>query len=132
MTATAKSQKSLANLKPWKPGQSGNPKGRPVSARQKVGEQLLEALQQDFEKDGKDAIVKMRTEKPAEYVKALISLLPKDVNLNINRFEELDESQLLTRLRQLDAAIYAMLPGATGVDAGTGGNGGGAGDKAKH
>lgn len=28
---TVKSEKSLANLTPWKPGQSGNPNGRPPS-----------------------------------------------------------------------------------------------------
>ena len=103
-------------------GKKGGP-GRPKGSKNKLGEQLLLELQQDFEKHGKSAIVEMRTEKPAEYVKALISLLPKDVNLNVNKYEDLDDTQLLTRLRQLDAAIYAMLPGVDSSAAGTGGNG---------
>ena len=41
-----------SNLKPFRPGQSGNPKGRPVGARSKLGEAFLEALQDDFATHG--------------------------------------------------------------------------------
>ena len=32
---------SLANLRPWRPGQSGNPRGRPPALRLTLREQLL-------------------------------------------------------------------------------------------
>ena len=41
-------EKKLRNLKPFKPGQSGNPKGRPKGARNRLGTQFLEALEADF------------------------------------------------------------------------------------
>ena len=36
-------EKKLRNLKPFKPGQSGNPKGRPKGARNRLGTQFLKA-----------------------------------------------------------------------------------------
>jgi hypothetical protein len=34
-------EKKLRHLKPFKPGQSGNPKGRPKGARNRLGTQFL-------------------------------------------------------------------------------------------
>ena len=36
----------------FKPGQSGNPKGRPKGARNRLGTRFLEALEADFNKFG--------------------------------------------------------------------------------
>ena len=55
-------EKKLRNLKPFKPGQSGNPKGRPKGARNRLGTQFLEALEADFNKFGSQAIALVRGE----------------------------------------------------------------------
>ena len=65
---------------PWKPGQSGNPAGRPKSARSVLQESFFKALASDFEKHGVKAIVAMRDEKPAEYVKAVAGLMSKELS----------------------------------------------------
>lgn len=46
------SEKSLANLKPWKPGQSGNPAGRPptMSWRERLVEQLSENEEENLKR----------------------------------------------------------------------------------
>lgn len=84
-------ERRLANLAPaWKPGQSGNPAGRPKGARAKLGEAFLDVLLADFMKaaaqggQGMEAIKAMREEKPAEYAKMIASLLPKEIEGNIN------------------------------------------------
>lgn len=64
----------------FKPGQSGNPAGRPKGARSKLGEAFIDALLKDWEANGIDAILKMREEKAADYVKVVASLLPKEVS----------------------------------------------------
>ena len=73
-----------ANLSPaWKPGQSGNPKGRPKGARTQLSESFCDALLKDFTDNGVDAIVSMRTDKPNEYAKMIASMLPKEVDASV-------------------------------------------------
>ena len=72
-----------ANLMPpWQPGQSGNPAGRPKGSRTKLAEDFCQALLDDFAQGGVEAIRVMREEKPNEYVKAIASILPKEVDLS--------------------------------------------------
>lgn len=80
----------------WKPGQSGNPKGRPKGCKDKLGEAFVEALYNDFVAHGVSAIEACRVEKPAAYLTAIARVLPKDVNIeadgqitiNIVRFSD--------------------------------------------
>lgn len=110
MTETTDENKRPPHL--FKPGQSGNPAGRPLGARHKLGEAFIEALREDFEKEGKAAIVKVRTEKPDAYLKVIASLLPKDVNLSgsldlgdTDDMLELDDATLNDIIRTQLAAV---------------------------
>jgi Family of unknown function (DUF5681) len=78
-------EKKLRNLKPFKPGQSGNPKGRPKGARNRLG--FLEALEADFNKFGTHAIALVREKKPEVYIKVVADLLPKEANINVEAGE---------------------------------------------
>jgi hypothetical protein len=53
---------------PWKPGQSGSPKGRPPGSRNNLGEAFVEALYKDFVEHGAKAIVACRETKPEVYL----------------------------------------------------------------
>jgi hypothetical protein len=55
--------------------------GRPLGARNKLGTAFLEALQQDFEQHGIEAIAECREKKPDKYVAICASLLPKEVDM---------------------------------------------------
>jgi hypothetical protein len=85
--ASDNTEKKLRNLKPFKPGQSGNPKGRPKGARNRLGTQFLEALEADFKKFGPQAIVLMRERKPDIYIRVVAGLLPKEANINVEANE---------------------------------------------
>jgi hypothetical protein len=65
----------------WKPGQSGNPRGRARGCRDKLGEAFVVALYADFLLYGQDAVAKARIEKPSAYLTAISRVLPKEVNL---------------------------------------------------
>lgn len=84
---TAGTAKKLRNLVPFKPGQSGNPKGRPKGARNRLGTQFLEALETDFNQFGAQAIALVREKKPEIYMRVVADLLPKEANINVEAGE---------------------------------------------
>ncbi|MEM7209571.1 MAG: DUF5681 domain-containing protein [Pseudomonadota bacterium] len=65
--------------KPWqfKPGQSGNPAGRPKGSRNKFSQKFIDTLAADFEDNGAHVIEKLRYENPAAYVQACVRLVPQ-------------------------------------------------------
>lgn len=75
----AKHPASHLEDKQWQPGQSGNPAGRPKGARSKLGAMFLEALVNDFNAHGVETLKKVRETEPAQYVKVIASLLPKEI-----------------------------------------------------
>jgi len=66
----------------FKPGQSGNPSGRPKGARNKLTEDFLDKLSKDFEQNGKEAIEMARIEKPIAYLQVIAKIIPKEHNVN--------------------------------------------------
>jgi len=64
--------------RPFLPGQSGNPRGRPKGARSRLGTQFLEALEADFNQFGSQAIALVREKKPEVYMRVVADLLPKE------------------------------------------------------
>lgn len=104
------------------PGKSGNPSGRPKGARNKLGEQFIEDLYADWQEHGVATLAKVRDEKPDQYLKVVASILPKDLNVNINSMDDLTDDQLIQRIRSLDAAIRPFLD-AQGAGEPVGGTG---------
>lgn len=100
---------------------AGNP-GRPKGSRNKLGEAFLEDMLADWEANGPAAIREVRETKPDAYLKVVASILPKDLNVNINQTDHMTDEQLVERIRSLDAAIRPFLEieraGGTGSDAG--------------
>lgn len=95
----------------FKPGNPGRPKG----ARNKLGEAFIEALHDDFMQHGIAAIQTVRDEKPDQYLKVIASLLPKDINLNVNDGQaDLTDDELIERIRALTETIAPFLHGGTG------------------
>lgn len=68
----------------WKPGQSGNPNGRPKGARSILQEQFFKALQKDFEEHGEAILAVMRAEKPNEYARMVAGLMSKELDANVS------------------------------------------------
>ena len=66
----------------FKPGQSGNPNGRPKGSRSKLSEAFLKALSDDFETNGLDTVAKVREDKPDAYLNVIGKLMPKLMELS--------------------------------------------------
>ncbi|HWA17728.1 MAG TPA: DUF5681 domain-containing protein [Devosia sp.] len=93
------------NLKPFARGQSGNPKGRPRGARSKLGEKFLEDLLEDWKANGSAVIVKVREDKPDQYLRVVASVIPREVDLEVagsGRVEDMTDAQLIAIIRRLD------------------------------
>ncbi len=84
----------------WKPGQSGNPAGRPKGTRNKLQTDFFKALADDFAANGKVAIESVRKDDPSTYIKVVASLMPKELEITQPLQELTDE--------QLDAAFVAV------------------------
>lgn len=101
--------------KGWiKPGQVLNPKGRPKGSRNALGEDFISTLQADFKKHGAQVVETVRTERPADYLKVVASILPKEINVNKTALQELSDDELAGIL---DAVRLQVL---SGVHAGAG------------
>jgi len=94
-------------LTPWQPGQSGNPNGRPKGSRNKLAEAFIAALHDDFETNGAAVIERVRNEEPAQYLKVVASILPKEIKIDTN--DGLSDDELNQRLRQLAEFIGAEI-----------------------
>jgi hypothetical protein len=66
----------------FKPGVSGNPGGKPVGTRNRLQGDFLRALADDFDQHGRAAIIRMREEDPAAYVRLVAQLMPKEFEIN--------------------------------------------------
>jgi hypothetical protein len=89
-----------ANSKSWKPGQSGNPAGRPLGSRNAIDGAFLTDLLAEYRIGGRDAIVAMRTNSPGDFVKMIASLLPKQVDIK-HAVELVSDDDLLAVLDAL-------------------------------
>jgi Family of unknown function (DUF5681) len=61
----------------FKPGQSGNPAGRPKGSRNKFTEAFFKLLAADYDQRGRDVIERVRQCHPLQYLRLIVSVLPK-------------------------------------------------------
>jgi hypothetical protein len=66
-------------LIPWKPGQSGNPKGRPQGSRNKLSEDFVADLHEAWLAFGKPALVTLAWTDPSTFVRVVASLIPREL-----------------------------------------------------
>lgn len=101
---TTVQKRSIAELGAATRFQPGNP-GRPKGSRNKLGEDFIKALAEDFERDGVKAIEICRRTDPTQYLKVIASVIPKEV---IHKVEDYDDLSIDELERELSAAAREL------------------------
>ena len=68
-------------------GESGNPARRPKGASNQLCESVLKELISHWEENGRDAIEHTSKDQPGAYLRAVLSLVPKDFALTVEEPE---------------------------------------------
>ncbi|WP_225248246.1 hypothetical protein [Mesorhizobium sp. J8] len=90
-----------AGRKPQAPRGDAALPGRPKRSRKTLGDDFAAALRADFRAHGAGVIAAVRAEKPDQYLKVVLTLLPKDFS------ESVDVSQ--TIVEQLSDIVFEVV-----------------------
>src|SRR4029077_279910 len=101
------------NLKPWRPGQSGNLNGRPVGSRSAFSAGFTRDLAEVWAEKGKASMLYTAEKQPAVFFATCARLLPNDVRVSIEHSLPGNLSPAdWADLRELLSAIQEALPDA--------------------
>ncbi len=86
-------------------GYRGGP-GRHTGSKNKLGEKFIADLFQDWQEHGLEALEAARKSKPADYLKVVASVLPRDIKISL---ETMTDDELATKIDQLTTSLGIRL-----------------------
>jgi hypothetical protein len=103
--------------RPFRPGQSGNPKGRPLGSRVKLEEIFVADMVEAWKLYGKEALERTAQKEPSKFAQIAASVLPKQTqNTRIHKLELMTDKELAELLEATDAQIEGAMIGRQGMN----------------
>ena len=90
--------------------------GRPKGSRNRLSEDFVAALYNDFQEHGSAAIAACRVEKHDVYVRVIAGLLPKDMTIKVQQLDDLTDDQLMRKLAVLTEMAKPLLSKLNAID----------------
>jgi|SRR3954447_5023620 hypothetical protein len=78
---TAQQQRVIG--RPYRPGESGNPAGRPRGSRNRLADQFIFDLHNSWIEHGVDALARCARDEPGVYVRVIAGLMPRDIGISV-------------------------------------------------
>ncbi|TPM38115.1 hypothetical protein [Mesorhizobium sp. B2-3-4] len=86
------------------------PPPKPRSRTKKtLGDDFLAAVRADFRAHGAGVIAEVRADKPDQYLKIVLSVLPKDFDAAVNPLDSQSDEEIRSRIRALEAVLRPFL-----------------------
>ena len=85
---------------------------RPKRAKKTLGDDFAAALRADFRAHGAGVIAAVRAEKPEQYLKVVLTMMPKEFSQGVasdNNLERLSDEEIRSRIRGLEASVRPFL-----------------------
>ena len=110
--STGGKQVTGRELTQFKPGQSGNPKGRPQGSRNKLSEEFLADVHASWQVWGRPALMTAAITDPVSYVRMVASLMPREIEATITPVtERMSDAQLEALIaRDLQSGLDPAAP----------------------
>ncbi len=74
-------------------GHIGGP-GRGKGSRNKLGEAFIEDMYEAWQTSGPDVLLKVIADEPAAFLRSMVALMPKEMDVNVNRYDTMTDEQL--------------------------------------
>jgi hypothetical protein len=107
------------NLKPWSPGVSGNPNGRPVGSRSTFSAGFTRDLAEVWAEKGKASMLYTAEKQPAMFFATCARLLPNDVRVTVEQSLpgnlSMEDWQMM---KEVIAAVRQAIPDAANAPPG--------------
>ena len=84
-------------------------KPRAKRTKKTLGDDFLAAVRADFRAHGPGVIAEVRADKPDQYLKIVLSVLPRDFDAAVNHLDALSDEEIRSRIRSLETVLRPFL-----------------------